>query len=401
MSRAAASAQPSMRLAIVGAALLVLVAAATFYYATVAARRSAPGTDGLTVTITGKTCEPAEISVPAGLSTFRIVNRSDRAVEWEILDGVLVVAERENIAPGITQTLQAKLAPGSYEITCGLLSNPRGRLVVTPSAAAAAEAARPPLTAFIGPLAEYQVYLGLQAAELVEATGALAEAVKAGDLVQARELYLPARIAYARLEAATPQFGDLATAIDGSADYLEQREADPAFKGFHRLEIGLFAPERADGHGDGHGDGAALGLVADGLLADTTALQAALASRPPAPEQLSQGAARLMASLAQARIPRGTDPYAQIDLAVLAANLEGSRKAVELLRPLLTKARPELMAELDARLAAAAAGLDGLRRGDGYPAYGQVSGSARAALAQRMQALADTLAQVDPALGLE
>lgn len=397
MSRAAAPAQPSMRLAIVGAALLVLVAAATFYYATVAARRSAPGTDGLTVTITGKACEPAEISVPAGLSTFRIVNRSDRAVEWEILDGVLVVAERENIAPGITQTLQAKLAPGSYEITCGLLSNPRGRLVVTPSAAAAAEAARPPLTAFIGPLAEYQVYLGLQATELVEATGALAEAIKAGDLAQARELYLPARIAYARLEAATPQFGDLATAIDGSADYLEQREADPAFKGFHRVEIGLFAPGRADGHGDG----AALGLVADGLLADTTALQAALASRPPAPEQLSQGAARLMASLAQARIPRGTDPYAQIDLAVLAANLEGSRKAVELLRPLLTKARPDLMAELDARLAAAAAGLEGLRRGDGYPAYGQVSESARAALAQRMQALADTLAQVDPALGLE
>ena len=73
------------------------------------------------MTIAGKVCEPNALIVPAGRATFRIVNQSDRAVEWEILDGVMVVAERENIAPGISQTLTAKLVPGTYEITCGLL----------------------------------------------------------------------------------------------------------------------------------------------------------------------------------------------------------------------------------------------------------------------------------------
>lgn len=152
-----------MQLALAGAGLLVLLSGAAFYYATVTARNRAPAADELTITIADRACEPNRLSVPAGRRTFRIVNRSDRAVEWEILDGVMVVAERENIAPGITQTLTAKLSPGQYEITCGLLSNPRGILVVTDSAEAAAEAARPSLLAYIGPLAEYQLYLTLEA----------------------------------------------------------------------------------------------------------------------------------------------------------------------------------------------------------------------------------------------
>jgi iron uptake system EfeUOB component EfeO/EfeM len=52
------------------------------------------------VAINAKSCEPNELTVPAGRSIFEIVNNSDRTVEWEILDGVMVLEERENIAPG-------------------------------------------------------------------------------------------------------------------------------------------------------------------------------------------------------------------------------------------------------------------------------------------------------------
>ena len=81
--------------------------------------------------MTAEACEPNELTVPAGRRSFEIHNRSDRPVEWEILDGVMVVAERENIAPGLKSTLEARLRPGDYDITCGLLSNPRGGLHVT------------------------------------------------------------------------------------------------------------------------------------------------------------------------------------------------------------------------------------------------------------------------------
>ena len=336
-----------MRLAIIAAGLLVLLAGAAFYYASSMSRSRGVAGDAHTVTIAGKTCEPDTLSVPAGRATFRIVNQSDRVVEWEILDGVMVLAERENIAPGITQTLTTKLVPGTYEITCGLLSNPRGTLVVTESAESAAEATRPPLRAFIGALAEYQLYLTLEAAKLVEETGALAGAIKAGDLEQAKAHYLPARVAYGHIEPVAARFADLAAAIDAGADYFERHEQDPAFKGFHRLEYGLFSQAST----------AELEPVADALTADVAQLQSRIGSQQLPPERLADGAAQALAGMAQAKIPRGSDPYAHIDLAVFQAEFDGSRKVVDLLRPLLSKAKPELVGELDGQFAAVAAEL--------------------------------------------
>ena len=118
-----------MYLGVAGAAGLVLVAGAAFYFATLKAH-SEKASGAVQVAITSKACEPNAISVLAGERTFQIANKSDRPVEWEILDGVMVVAERENIAPSFRQTLKVRLAPGDYEVTCGLLSNPRGALHV-------------------------------------------------------------------------------------------------------------------------------------------------------------------------------------------------------------------------------------------------------------------------------
>jgi iron uptake system component EfeO len=83
------------------------------------------------VTVTSEGCQPAVLQVAAGKTRFLIHNTSSRAVEWEILKGVYVVEERENIAPGFTQKLTATLEAGNYEMTCGLLSNPRGKLIVS------------------------------------------------------------------------------------------------------------------------------------------------------------------------------------------------------------------------------------------------------------------------------
>src|SRR5262249_27089016 len=150
----------------------------------------------VTVTINDESCEPNVLTVPAGRTTFKIVNATKRAVEWEIIQGVMVVEERENILPGFSQTLIAKLPAGDFEITCGLLSQPRGKLHVTPTAEASAEAARPALTAYIGPLAEYQVFLIGQSSALVSAVEALDAAIQAGDIEEAKARYAEARRAY-------------------------------------------------------------------------------------------------------------------------------------------------------------------------------------------------------------
>jgi len=90
-----------MRVAVGGSAVLVIAGLGAFWYASNKAKQAAPQDDANTVTVTiqDNVCKPNDITVPAGRTTFRIVNNSDRALEWEILDGIMVVEERENIAP--------------------------------------------------------------------------------------------------------------------------------------------------------------------------------------------------------------------------------------------------------------------------------------------------------------
>ena len=150
-----ATVQRSIRIGIAFVAVLAALVVVLAIYA-YGLRGKAAGNlpeGAVAVTITSTACEPNALTVPAGRVTFAVTNKSDRVLEWEILDGVMVVEERENIAPGFVQTLNARLEAGTYAITCGLLSNPRGTLTVTPVAGAPAAKA-PELVQFVGPAAE-------------------------------------------------------------------------------------------------------------------------------------------------------------------------------------------------------------------------------------------------------
>ena len=310
MSDARASTAPSRRLmrwGVAAAGLFALGAGVLFYLAAqdrAAQDGSGTGAEHVTVAVTARDCEPNELSVPAGERSFEIMNQSGRVVEWEILDGVMVIAERENIAPGFSQTVSARLAPGDYEMTCGLLSNPRGTLHVTPSAAATQAAAAPTARAFVGPLSEYRFYLIRQGAETVERAKALAAAIRAGDLGQARALYEPAHQAYKRVEPVAHQFSDLANRINPVADYLAGREEDPAFAGYHRIEYALFAENSLEGTGP----------VADRLVADLQTLQTRLRDLKLTPEILTHSPGSFAAQLAEGRIATGENRYARTDL---------------------------------------------------------------------------------------
>ena len=381
-----------MRVAVGASALLVVAGLVAFWYASNQARKAPPkATDhAVTVTIRGNACDPNEITVPAGRTTFTIVNQSNRALEWEILDGVMVVEERENIAPGFSQTMTVKLSPGDFAITCGLLSNPRGKLHVTPSAASLAEEARPSLVNYVGALAEYQVFLRLEAATLDDAVRALADAVKAGDLAQARALYAPAHQAYKRIEPMAELFADLDTRINARADYFEKREADPGFSGFHRIEYALY----------GQGDAKALAPVLGQLLADTETLQTRLRALSVPPERLASAASKLLRRVADNLPAGGEDHYGHAELVNLQGSYEGTKKIADLLQPLLVKAAPAQQKAVDERFAAFDAALAPYREGEGFkPA--PLDDAQRQALAVPVRALAEELGKVNAALGLE
>ncbi|WP_213880097.1 iron uptake system protein EfeO [Pseudomonas sp. dw_358] len=384
----------AMRFAVIGSAVVLIAAGGLFYYAskTASAKRQANAGDEIVVNIHPQSCEPNALTVPAGRTSFRIVNKSERAVEWEILDGVLVVEERENIAPGLSQVINANLQPGDYAITCGLLSNPRGTLHVTPTAASdAAAKARPSMVAFIGPLSEYRVYLSSQGNALIHATDDLAQAIAAGDLDKARALYLPARSAYQRLAPAAQRLAELDNGINARADYFEKREQDPQFGGFHRLEYGLFQQNSLEG----------LTPVAQRLQADVATLKTQLLAQTLPPEQLVLIVSRNIRSLADVRTNGEEERYSHLDLNGFAANLEGARKVVDLLRPVMAKSAADLLPKVDSAVAALDAQLNALRGSDGqYLPYDKVGPDQRKQIADKAKALADALDGIDPALGL-
>ncbi|QQO01562.1 iron uptake system protein EfeO [Pseudomonas sp. SW-3] len=388
-----ASPPRALRWAVAGSVIVMIAAGGLFYYASkMAAAKRQVNHDEVLVTIHPHSCEPNALAVPAGRASFRIVNRSDRAVEWEILDGVLVVEERENIAPGLSQVINANLLPGDYAITCGLLSNPRGTLHVTPTAASdAAAKAKPSMVAFVGPLSEFRVYLSSQSNALIKAVAALEQAIAAGDLSQAQALYVPARAAYQRIAPAAQRLAELDNAINARADYFEKREQDPAFSGFHRIEYALFQQRNLDG----------LAPVAQRLNSDVATLKQQLLAQSLPPEQLVSIVVRNLHSLADVRASSGEEErYSHTDLNGFAANLFAARKVVDLLRPLLTTSAVELLPKIDSAITALDAELNGLKVQDGYASYDTVSAAQRKQIADKAKALADALDGIDPALGL-
>ncbi|HEN3566950.1 TPA: iron uptake system protein EfeO [Yersinia enterocolitica] len=342
------------------------------------------------ITVNDKQCEPMALSIPAGKTQFIVHNVSQKGLEWEILKGVMVVEERENIAPGFTQKMTANLEPGEYDMTCGLLSNPKGKLTVI-AAAGTDAATKPDAMALIGPIAEYKVYVTQEVAQLVTQTKAFTDAVKKGDLALARKLYAPTRQHYERIEPIAELFSDLDGSIDAREDDFEQKAADPKFTGFHRLEKILF--------GDNTTKGA--DKFANQLYQDTLELQKRIAGLTFAPNKVVGGAAGLIEEVAASKISGEEDRYSRTDLWDFQANVDGAQKIVNLLRPLLEKADKPLLDKIDANFKTVDSVLAKYRTKDGYESYEKLTDADRNAMKGPITALAEDLAQLRGVLGLD
>jgi uncharacterized cupredoxin-like copper-binding protein len=105
--------------------------------------------DGQTVKIklTSAGCEPAELTLPAGQTTFEVTNDGAAGVtEFEIMDGNHIIGEVENVAPGLTRKFSMKLTPGSFVSYCPGATNEKGTLTVTGAAEPTPTASGPETT---------------------------------------------------------------------------------------------------------------------------------------------------------------------------------------------------------------------------------------------------------------
>ena len=354
-----------------------------------AAPALAEGSATINLTITDKGCEPTQLTVPPEKVAFKIKNDSKRGVEWEILKDNMVVEERENIIPGFTATLTATLKPTDYEMTCGLLSNPKGKLLVKTAAETLATDAPSNLNRAI---ATYKTYVADEVDALVSHTRTLVDAVKAGKLAEAQKAYAPAHMYYERIEPIAEVFNDLDKSMDSRADDYEKKEADVNFSGFHRIEYGLFQKKSTDGLND----------YADHLMKDVLDLKGRIARLDITPKVLVGGAAELIEEVASKKIAGEEDRYSRTDLWDFQANVDGARKIVTLIGPELKARNPELLTRVESNFGKVDKGLAKYRAKDGgFASYETLKPEDQKMLKGPITVLAEDLSKLRGTLGID
>ena len=334
-------------------------------------------------------CEPMELTVPSGEVVFNIKNNSSRKLEWEILKGVMVVDERENIAPGLADKMTVTLLPGEYEMTCGLLNNPRGKLTVTDSGfkQAGGEA---DLEKLAQPLADYKTYVQNEAEQLITKTAAFVAAVKAGETEKAKSLFADTRTHYERIEPIAELFNELDPAIDAREDDFKAGPKDPAFSGFHRIEHALWIEKTTKG----------VEAVADKLEQDVKKLKQEIDVLTFPPNKVVGGAAVLIEEVANSKISGEEDRYSHTDLSDFNANMKGAQKIVDLFRPMIAEKNKELLDKVDTNFKAVNDILAKYKTAEGFETYDKLSEADRKTLQAPINALAEDLAKLRGTLGL-
>ncbi len=336
------------------------------------------GAKKMPFTLTDAGCEPHDAKAPAGPIVFEVENGSSSSVtELEVLDGETILGEVENLSEGLSGSFSLTLEKGEYTLRCNGGSNEDGTLTVSGGSTAKSD---PQTEAAVS---QYRAYLEKNTDELVARTEPFVAATIAGNVAAAKSLYPAARIPYERIEPVAESFGDLDPRIDARENDVPKSE----FGGFHRIEKALWE----------EGTAAGMTPVAKQLLADVEELQQKVKSVELQAVQIANGANELLGEVSASKITGEEERYSHIDLVDFEANVEGAEAAFEAVKPLVAAKDPQLVKQIEAQFDEVYASLQPYRRGDGFVSYTELSEADTRKLAQKIDALAESLSQT-PAL---
>ena len=169
-------------------------------------------------------------------------------------------------------------------------------------------------------LAKYEAYLQENAEKLTHWAGTIVLKVKEGSAGKAQSRFAAAQVPRGHIDPAAQQ-------SDGSID-----------EGFLHLEKTFFEEERTAGTLS----------EAKQLRADIEALQRQLEETKVGPAQIAAGARQVLDDVADSDLTGEAQPYAEGELSVVAAKIEGVGAAIAAVKPLLREEDPELLTEVEA-----------------------------------------------------
>lgn len=345
---------------VAGGASVLLLAGCTANQPAPTTSGAAAAADGvLTVSSTADACTVSAATAKSGNTTFKVTNDGDKTTEFYLLgdDGLRIVAERENIAPGSSADLSVALQPGSYFTACkpGMRGEGVGKAAFTVTGQnSPVDGATQAVLGQV--VADYLTFVKEEVAELQPQVAKLATAYADGDDTAARQLFATTRVHYERIEPIAEALGILDPRIDyREIDYKAEASAlakdDPTFTqwlGFHRIEKDLWVPAKSALQPDGSSawDGwqpstsaqrkvIASTLVADvARLSDTVQANDFASSHGLSVATISNGAANLLEEIATSKVTGEEDWWSHTDLYDFQGNLDGARVAFTLVAPL-------------------------------------------------------------------
>ena len=240
-------------------------------------------------------------------------------------------------------------------------------------------------------VADYKAWVVAEADALVADTTKFTDAVRAGDLAEAKKQFAPSRVRWERIEPIAGLVAEIDGKVDARVDDFEG-VTDPGFTGWHRLEYHLWEKESTSGTKQ----------FADQLDQDIATLDQQLQGLEFPPAAVALGPAELIEEVSEGKITGEEDRYSRTDLWDFDANVDGSRKLFELLTPALQAKDAALTAEIAAGFAAVDKSLSEYANADGtFDPYTALQAADKTRMQAELASLSENLAKIPGVLGLK
>lgn len=356
---------------------------------------SGPGK--LSVTSTDSSCDVSSTTVPSGNVVFNVQNQGKKVTEFYLLaqDGLRIVGEVENIAPGLNRDLVVKAPPGKYFTACkpGMVGQGIRSAFAVSDSGQSMELTGDAKQAASTASSQYSSYVKDQTEQLLTKTTTFVSLYQSGKDDQARALYADARRHWERVEPVAEAFGDLDPKMD-----LREADLEPGqtWTGWHRIEKDLWPPKT----GYVAMSASDRKTIGDQLVKDTRTLSTRTRSASYMPTEIANGSKSLLDEVATGKVTGEEEKWSHTDLWDFQSNVDGARVGFEDLRPILKKQDKSLDTSISTKFAALQKLLDKYKRGDGFVPYTDLTPAEVKELSNAVNALSEPLSRLTAAVTL-
>jgi iron uptake system component EfeO len=331
------------------------------------------------INATDTKCKLDKTAFDAGTVHLAVKNSGSKVTEVYIYAGKRIVTEKENIGPGTSYKLTSSLKAGSYQVACkpGMTGDGlRTTIEVTgPGGTSVNPAAKKAVD-------DYRVYVQSQVNTYLPVVDEFVAAVNADDVEKAKSLFAKSRFGWESIEPVAESFGDLDPRVDLREADLE---AGQHWTGWHRIEKELWLKNSTKG----------MGPIATQLAKNIRELQSKVPTAELSVTSIGNGAKELLDEVATSKISGEEDTFSHTDLSDFQANVDGAKKAFEVLKPLIVD--EALVTQLDTEFANVQAALDKYKQGNGFVSYETVEAAGRLELSRVVDALSEPLSKLTAA----